>query len=252
MIPQILRTSLAALGLLLFLAAPVLAQESEPMPPPAPEPEYDEPESPALPPPPEPAAKPDPEPAPAPAPAPAAAPADPTAPVVRVQGGEWGFSWVFGGLATLSTTGPTRSYPDPRVTLSVTEVAVRYALSEVWRIKFGAGTLLAVAKPDGGDASTNWGMALHGGFEYHFRIWRRISPFLGARMGFSMLDPSGEANWVFGIGLGPQIGIEYFIADRVSLAMLYQFMIEFQLSDPQFNFIMATSAGGSLALTVYF
>jgi hypothetical protein len=100
-------------------------------------------------------------------------------------------------------------------------------------------------------------MALGGGFEYHFRIWRRISPFLGASLGLYFEDPSGENNLRFGVDLGPNLGVEYYIADRLSLSA--QYLLAIQILNAQSgqdisntSFIFRTLAGGAMNLTYYF
>ena len=169
-------------------------------------------------------------------------------PVTRVQGAHWGFAWRFGGLATMAATGNARTVGQ----LTITQAAVKYVPNERWRIPIYAGTGLRVFDPDTGDSRTDWGIDLGAGFEYHFRIWRRISPFVGGSFGLGASDPSGDNNWIFGFGFGPQLGIEYFVADRLSLQAFYQLVLQFEVQDPGFGFSFATMAGGLLTATAYF
>lgn len=236
----------AALGfafVLLIAAAPAQAQTDEPMPPPAPEGEGDEPRPPALPPP-----APSPMVQPAPAPAPMGPAVDPERPVERASDGLWGFSWRFGGMATMAATGNVQAAGE----VTVTQIAVKYAPSEEWRIPFYVGTGLKVRAPEGQDANADWAMGFGGGFEYHFRIWRRISPFIGATLGLGITDPAGDANWQLAIGLGPQLGIEYFIGDRLAVQALYQFILGFHLTEGLFQFGFSTASGGLLGIGAYF
>ncbi len=237
-----------ALALLLCLSVSPAMGQSDPMPPPAPEGGDTEPSPPGLPPAPTTptAAAPT-----AATPSASAAPSNPEKPVERVESGLWGFAWRFGGLATMAATGNAQTAGQ----VTISQIAVKYVPSESLRVYFAVGTGIQVRAPDGGDANADWGMNLGGGFEYHFRIWRRISPFLGAGLFIGMNDPAGGDNWNFGLQLGPQIGVEYFIGDRVSVQALYNLALMFNFAGnpaQQFAFTFATGSGGLLGLTTYF
>ena len=197
----------------------------------------------------------------------AAAATSPDSPVVRAVDGNWGLFFLFGGLATLSSDNVSRNVAG----LILTRVGMRYVLKENFIIPMylGFGSNVATHDDDDNntdDSRTNVGFELGGGIEYHFRIWRRISPFVGAGLGFRMEEPTGDENWLFGLGLGPNLGVEYYIADRVSLIAQYYFTFQFlfqrayQGIDSQgnttyttdFAFQLNTLAGGSLSLVFYF
>ena len=85
-------------------------------------------------------------------------------------------------------------------------------------------------------------------------VWRRIAPYFGGLFHFSYLDPSGDNNWIIGLSIGPVLGIEYYIADRVSLLAQGTFQFGFSLTDPQaaIGLGSAISGGGQLGLVFYF
>ncbi len=180
-------------------------------------------------------------------------------PVVRANG-NWGFIWRLGGLATLNHSGNTRAVNGEGV--AMTHVGLKYAANETWMFPFYAGVVLALQDPPGDDNSTtNVGVELGGGVEYHFRIWRRISPFVGASVGLFYVNPSGDNSYDIGIGLGPVAGIEYYIADRLSVQALYTVVVamafETRPAGPndkgtRKSFGLVTSAGGALNVTYYF
>lgn len=223
----------------------------EPPPPPAP-----------LPPPP-PIAPPAPR-APAPpaarspaTPAPPAAPEPPAAtasadedPVVRAQEGDWGMFFRFGGLSTLTASNNTRDLNG----MLVTQVGMRAVINDAWVVPFSFGTGVRSVNPEGlSDAAVDVGLDLGVGFEYHFRIWRRISPFVGLGVGFGFGDPEGNNNLVLGFGLGPSMGIEYYIADRVSLIAQYLLTFQVEVSPENYTGLsLNTLAGGAATLVFYF
>lgn len=207
----------------------------------------------------------------APAPvAPAAPAADPDAPVVRAAAGNMGMYFRFGGLATLLADGNTRNVGP----VAFTQVGLKFVLSESWMVPlyFSTGIRLDSVEnaPDPNDADsgeeTNWGLEVGSGFEYHFRVWRRISPFFGLNVGVGFEDPTGEDNLKFGVGLGPILGVEYYIGDRVSLTAMYMVVIQIGYqeqpgaqgpfgptdSNDLTTFSFTTMAGGALNLTYYF
>ena len=97
----------------------------------------------------------------------------------------------------------------------------------------GSGRIDAVAFDDG----TRWGAE-----ELDART-RRVS--------------SGDDNLVFGIGVGPSLGVEYYIGDRLSLTALYQMVLQLAYqqagsSSSVTAFSFSTLAGGAMTLTYYF
>jgi long-subunit fatty acid transport protein len=145
------------------------------------------------------------------------------------------------------------------------EVGIRYMLADKWALpfSFGAG-LLNLSPNGGGDASTDLGLSFTVGFQRYFRTWRRIAPYFGAKLSMSYVDPSGEKNYFVRIGIGPALGIEYFIADRVSLSMEYNVFLSFQIEGDNASraagalggtvvaFNTSLWMGGQMALTFYF
>jgi opacity protein-like surface antigen len=250
---------LVVVSLLAFAAGAAWAQADQPAP--APEP---------APPPPAPA------PAPAPAPTPRAvdgeapgraapapaAPAPDGSPVVRAQAGNLGFFFKLGGLAMLDHNNTSRTVD----ALAFTQVGVKFVLSEKLMLPVYFGTGLQHSKLqqcDMGPCTTtkSTDMGIEGGFalEYHFRIWRRISPFVGGGLGIGYLNPAGASNWNVGVGFGPFLGVEYYLGDRLSLTAEY--MLTFEVgyqktanvgTESTTTFAYRTLAGGALVVTYYF
>lgn len=180
-------------------------------------------------------------------------------PVVRAVAGNWGMFFRFGGLATLEHAGNTRNVDG----LLLSQVGFRYVASEklIIPLYFSLGVLL-VKPPDGsGPDYRSWGLELGSGIEYHFRIWRRISPFIAFNLGFGVSEPNGGSNTAFGIGFGPAMGVEYYIADRVSITVQYMMTLQIAIQQTpgamdstdkvqtvQFN----TMAGGAINIAYYF
>jgi hypothetical protein len=204
---------------------------------------------------------------------PGAAPARPDdSPVVRATGGNLGLLFRFGGLANLFATGNSRTIAagtSGTEALILTQVGMKIVLSERWMVPVYFGSSVRVVNPDEGSTTgvdldrTDWGIDFGAGFEYHFRIWRRISPFIGFNLGIGITDPSGGDNSNYGVGFGPSLGVEYYIGDRVSLAALYQLVLNVSYLEVRSSassggvssvtgFGFQTLAGGSLYLTYYF
>jgi len=246
---------LVVVTLLALAAGPAWAQADQPPPTPEPAP-------PAPPPTPAPAPAP---PAPAPAPtlaAPALAPDG--SPVVRAAAGNLGFFFKLGGLATLDHNNTSRNVN----ALGFTQVGLKFVVSEKLMVPvyFGTGLQHSSAEtcpgmgPCNTATSTDMGIEAGAGLEYHFRIWRRISPFVGAGLGIGYVNPSGAANWNLGVGIAPYLGVEYYLGDRLSLTAEYMltFEIGYQKSGvvgaetSTTTFAYRTLAGGALVITYYF
>ncbi len=184
-------------------------------------------------------------------------------PVVRPIPGNWGMTFSFGGLAPLSVGGLN--------TLSVnnllfTEIGVRAVLSQiVIPFSFGFGT--AVNTPSGAGTTADFGISMSGGVLKGFRVWRRIAPYFGGAVHLQYTNDSAANNYLFNLSLGPLLGIEFFIADRVSLFMqgLFAVGLDFSNGSPLVSplppgtvqtttFTMQTviSGGGQMGLTFYF
>ncbi|MCK6545231.1 hypothetical protein L6R52_05130 [Myxococcota bacterium] len=189
--------------------------------------------------------------------APARAAADDAAePVVRAASGDWGLFFRVAGLDALALGNNERDVGG----LRLVQVGAKVVLSEELMIPFYFGTGLRSISEDGEDQSqSDFGIDLGVGVEWHFRTWRRISPFVGAHLGFGLVDPSGDENTNYGFGIGPSIGVEYYVADRLSL--MAQYMLVFQLDSREQPGLgagtlqtvqLSTLAGGALNLTFYF
>lgn len=211
----------------------------------------------------EPAAPPPPPPArAAPTPAPSSSQAeDPNEPVVRAHAGDWGMTFRFGGLGTLFATGNTRPSDvtgRSGTNVLLTQVGLKKVIDETWMIPiyFGAG-MRRLALDDvadiSRDAETDWGFDVGAALEYHFRIWRRISPYIGLNLGLGYSNPSGDDNARFGVGLGPIVGVEYYVFDHVSLQASYMMNLQIErVFGAGTTTQLATQAGGALNLTFYF
>ena len=179
----------------------------------------------------------------------------PDAPVVRAEGGNLGLFFRFGGLASLEATNNSRSVNG----LILTQVGLKFVLSERLMIPVTFGTSLRNQSTGPADA-TDAGLDVGGGIEYHFRIWRRISPFIGGNLGVGFVNPTGDGNNIFGFGIGPVLGVEYYVADRVSLTAMYMFVIQIEnqdngplpVNESTTELTLQTLAGGALNLTIYF
>lgn len=255
------RSAFIAAGWMALLASPAFAD-----PPPGGE-ETPAPEEPSLP-----RLSAEPEPPPPPPPPPAgrteAAQADggehappghccprPGEPVVRAAAGDYGMFFRFGGLASLLASGNTRNVNS----LLLTQVGMKKVLSDDLMIPFYFGTgVRHISEDAGNDSATDFGIDLGAGIEWHFRTWRRISPFIGASLGLAILDPDGDDNHTIGVGIGPNVGVEYYVADRLSLTAMYLLTFQFEngaplgSNDKLTTIQLSTLSGGAMNLTFYF
>lgn len=173
-------------------------------------------------------------------------------PVVRAAAGNWAMTFTFGGLGSLSANG---ILDQKAGNLLFTEVGFRAVLSSI-TIPFSVGLGLANVTTRTGPSSSNTdiGLSFTGGVLKSFRVWRRIAPYFGGTFHFSYLDPNGDNNWVIGLSIGPVLGIEYYIADRVSLLAQATFQFGVGITDPQAAIGVGStiSGGGQLGLVFYF
>ncbi|MEX1363865.1 MAG: hypothetical protein AB1Z98_12105, partial [Nannocystaceae bacterium] len=67
-------------------------------------------------------------------------------------------------------------------------------------------------------------------------------------------EPEGRANWNVSVGLGPVLGIEYFVGHRVSLSLQGDAQLRFGIFRGLVQTELATGidAGGQMGLTFYF
>jgi hypothetical protein len=174
-----------------------------------------------------------------------------TQPVVRAAPGNWGMTFIFGGLAPLSIGG----LGDLPLTdsLMFTEIGVRRVFKRVV-IPFSFGAGVAHKKTQGESPVYSAGFSASVAVLKGFRVWRRIAPYAGAFLHTHFIDSRGPGNWLFNVTVGPILGIEYYLADRVSLYGQGVFGIGPSIGKGTVDFVAraAMAAGGQLGLTFYF
>lgn len=170
--------------------------------------------------------------------------------IERAEPGHWGMQFTFGGLAPLSIAG-IRDHGVNRLLL--TELGFRYVTKRVI-IPFSLGAGVFHHSPDEGGKQNDAGLSGSVGVLLPFRVWRRISPYAGGMLHLHYLDPTGDNNWLFNISIGPVIGTEFYIGDRVSLLFQGQLDIGITVLDAITQLRAATSlaAGGQTGLVFYF
>lgn len=186
------------------------------------------------------------------APAPADDKPPDTRPVVRAAPGNWGMTFIFGGLGPLSVAG----HGDQPLAdgLMFTEIGVRRVFKRfVLPFSFGAGithrTREGTTRPEV-SAGVSGSIAVLKGF----RVWRRIAPYTGAFLHVHYIDAPGPDNWLVNLSVGPILGIEYYLADRVSLYGQGVFAIGPDITRQSVQVVARAmmAAGGQLGLTFYF
>ncbi|MFO0726619.1 MAG: hypothetical protein U1E65_22725 [Myxococcota bacterium] len=175
---------------------------------------------------------------------------DPEQPAVRAVAGNWGMFFRFGGLATLDAGNAGRNLDG----LLVTQVGMRAVLDDDFILPFYVGTGFQHLADANSNATADT-VSFDGGvgFEYHFRVWRRISPFVGANVGLGIFKANADPKATIGVGFGPSLGVEYYIADRVSL--IAQYILTLQASfrlDVLTTISFQTLSGGAMNLVFYF
>jgi len=176
---------------------------------------------------------------------------DDDSPVDRAEDGMWAMQFTFGGLAPLSIAG-INDYGVNR--LLFTELGFRRVFKRVI-LPFSVGAGVFHHNPDGAGGSQNdAGLAATVGVLVPFRVWRRISPYAGGQFHLHYLDPTGDNNWLVNVALGPVLGIEFYIAHRVSLLFQGQALVGINIFDGLTQVAAATSimAGGQTGLIFYF
>ncbi len=178
----------------------------------------------------------------------AAKPAETGEAIVIADEGDFGLSFRFGGLASLSLDGDTRVVSN----FPITQVGLKIVRSRALHIPISFGFAFRDITNGGGRNDAVVGFDLNGGIEYHFRIWRRIAPYAGVTLGLGYTDIENDA--LIGFGVGPVLGVEYYVADRVSVGAEYAFSFQIAaLTDGDEKLInLSTSAAGQAHLTVYF
>ena len=175
-----------------------------------------------------------------------------TQPAVRAVANNYGMTFSFGGLGNLSAGGIVDQKAG---NLLFTEVGFRAVLSSV-TIPFSVGLGIAnnTTRTEPSISTTDFGISATAGVIKYFRVWRRIAPYYGGLFHFHYLDPSGDKNWIINMSLGPVLGIEYYIADRVSLYGQGTFQFGVTITDPVAAIGLGTaiSGGGQLGIAFYF
>jgi hypothetical protein len=191
---------------------------------------------------------------------------DPDKPVVRAEAGNLGMTFSFAGLATLGYAGDTRTAgavaAGGGAFVANVAVGMKYVLSETLHIPFFFGTSITGTKTPGSDMLGAWSLGFGAGVQKYFRLWRRIAPFVDAYFLFNISDPSNPGvtadDKVFTIGISPGLGVEYYIADRLSLTARYMFNVGLNIAPresagvPTNTYLFATASGGAMTLTYYF
>jgi hypothetical protein len=184
-------------------------------------------------------------------PPPGSSPPD-TQPVIRAAPGNWGMTFIFGGLGPLSVAGlGDQPLADG---LIFTEIGVRRVFKRVvLPFSFGAG-IAHRTRPGTSQPETAAGISASIAVLKGFRVWRRIAPYTGAFLHTHYVDAPGPDNWLVNVSVGPILGIEYFLADRVSLYGQGVFAIGPNLTKTSIQFVAQAvmAAGGQLGLTFYF
>lgn len=171
--------------------------------------------------------------------------------VETYEPGLWGMQFTFGGLAPMSVGG-VQDIDANR--LMFTELGFRRVLKNDWALLFGVGAGLFRHNPEDGDTQNDVGLSVSYGFLHWFRTWRRIAPYAAGRMRVSYAEPTGTGNWNVQVGLGPALGIEYFVGHRVSLSMQGEAQLGFSVFPGLVQTQLATrlEAGGQMGLNFYF
>jgi hypothetical protein len=174
-----------------------------------------------------------------------------TQPVVRAAPGNWGMTFIFGGLGPLSVAG----LGDQPLSggLMFTEIGLRRVFKHiVLPFSFGAG-IVHRTRPDG-PAEVAAGVSGSIAVLKGFRVWRRIAPYFGGFFHAHYIDAPGPDNWLVNLSVGPILGIEYYVADRVSLYGQGIISIGPDITRQSVQMVarFAMAAGGQLGLTFYF
>lgn len=171
--------------------------------------------------------------------------------VIRPHDGHWGMHFAFGGLAPMSIGGLNDVNAGR---LMFTELGVRRAFRNGWALPFSAGVGWFHGNPDDGESENAAGVSASIGVRKSFRVWRRIAPYTGGDVRVTYADPEGEDNRLVELAFGPNLGIEYFIADRVSLLLQGDLTLALGFSEVGFETDLGThvSGGGQMGLVFYF
>lgn len=171
-------------------------------------------------------------------------------PVERAKPGHWGMQFTFGGLAPLSIAG-INDLGVGRLLFS--EIGFRRVTQNLI-IPFSIGAGVFHHAVDGGSKQNDFGLAASVGVLKPFRVWRRISPYVGGTFHLHYVDPTGPDNWLVNVSIGPTIGTEFYIGHRVSLLFQADARLGINAFDGATQVSAATSltAGGQTGLVFYF
>ncbi len=138
--------------------------------------------------------------------------------------------------------------------LMFSELGVRRAFDNGWALPFSAGVGWVQYNPDEGDTEHDAGVSVSIGVRKSFRVWRRIAPYTGGDVRVTYVDPNGSDNRLVGLSFGPNLGIEYFVANRVSLLLQGDLTLALAFSEGAVQTDLATrvSGGGQMGLVFYF
>ena len=171
-------------------------------------------------------------------------------PIQRAEPGDWAMQFTFGGLAPLSIGGISEYGVDR---LLITELGFRRVFERVI-IPFSVGAGVFHHNPDAGAKQNDAGLAASVGVLVPFRVWRRIVPYAGPQLHLHYLDPTGDNNWLVNFSIGPVLGTEVYVHDRISLLFQGVLTLGINVFDglTQVSAATALSAGGNTGLVFYF
>ena len=175
-----------------------------------------------------------------------------TRPVVRAGPGNWGMTFIFGGLSPISVAG----LGDQQLADGVifTEIGVRRVFKRVV-VPFSIGAGMT-SRQNAGDLkpTISAGVSASVAVLRGFRVWRRIAPYYGGFVHTHYVDAAGPDNWLVNVSIGPILGIEYYLGDRVSLygQGIVGIGPDIRKSSVQWAARATLAAGGQLGPTFYF
>jgi hypothetical protein len=170
--------------------------------------------------------------------------------VITREKGDFGMTFVFGGLAPMSIAG-INDYTVNRLLFS--ELGFRAVLDRIV-IPFSVGAGFFSHRPSEGTDRGDVGVGATVAVLADFRRGKRIIPHAGGELHMHYVDPSGRSNYLFNFSIGPVIGIEYFFANHVSLLLQGKLNVGINVLDglTQVDFGTIIAAGGQMGLSFYF
>lgn len=180
---------------------------------------------------------------------------NPRSPVVTPVPGDFGLTFTFGGFGSFNLHGVndvvlnSGTVANPVQSNLLTSIGARAVLQPVV-LTFSLG-LGVRHEPDRND----FGVDASFGVLRGFRAWRRIAPYVGGQAQFTYIDLSGTGNYIFTAAIGPVLGLEYFIADRVSLFAQGVLLLGLSVNDDSDVALVLQTVlrpGGQVGLNFYF